>query len=342
MQIVDCDESRGDAWNGFVRRHPEASFYHRFEWRGINRRCFGHQSAFLAAMENGQVVGVFPIVQLKSRLFGNIACSMPFVNYGGPCADRDDIEAALLAEAERVAGRWQSDYLEIRSRRDLGPKYPGSDHKVSMTVALDPDAEKLWNAFKTGHRQDIRKGMKNGFTARFGGAELLDDFYALLSESWRDLGTPIYAKSYFADILRTFAGDVRLCVIYREQEAVATAFDGLHRDTVEGMWLAQKMALRNQNVGYVLYWELIKQACEHGYLHFHLGRSTAHSGGETFKKKWNAELRQLHWQYILRSAPTVPGLNPNNPKYRLAIEAWRRLPIGVTQRVGPAIARSIP
>ena len=43
-----------------------------------------------------------------------------------------------------------------------------------MTLDLAADPEVLWKNFKTGHRQDIRRGYKNGLTARFGGAELLD------------------------------------------------------------------------------------------------------------------------------------------------------------------------
>ena len=108
------------------------------------------------------------------------------------------------------------------------------------------------------------------------------------------------------------------------------------------MWLAQRQAYRNQNVGYLLYWELIRDACEKGFRHFHLGRSTAASGGEMFKKKWNAEANQLYWQYILRPSQSIPALNVDNPKYKLAIETWRRLPVGLTTMIGPSIARSIP
>jgi lipid II:glycine glycyltransferase (peptidoglycan interpeptide bridge formation enzyme) len=108
------------------------------------------------------------------------------------------------------------------------------------------------------------------------------------------------------------------------------------------MWLGMRSEFRKQMVGYVLYWELIKDACERGYARFHLGRSTAQSGGEQFKKKWNAEAVQLYWQYILRTRTDLPRLNPDNRKYRLAIAAWRKLPVGVTQRIGPLIARSIP
>lgn len=341
-EIVRCDDSYRGRWNSFVDATPEASFYHRYEWREINRASFGHQSTYLATVEGEKITGVLPLVRVKSALFGSIGCSMPFVNYGGPVAANAAAEAALMREAVRVADDWRVSYLELRSRRYLGDAHPSADHKVSMTIDLNPDPDVLWAGFKTGHRQDIRRAYKNGLTAKVGGLDLLDDFYAILSTSWRDLGTPIYRKSYFASIIAAFPGAVRVLVVYAGDKPVATAFDGVHAGTVEGMWLGMLNEHRKDGVGYVIYWELIKNACENGYRSFHLGRSTAQSGGETFKKKWNAQGLQLHWHYILRARRDLPQLNVQNPKYQAAINAWRRLPLPVTQAIGPFVARCIP
>lgn len=343
MHIVRCDSSHDLLWNRFVASSPRASFYHRAEWRGVNERCFGHRTCYLAAIESQQVIGVFPLIRLKSLLFGNIACSLPFVNYGGPAASGVAVEEALLAAAEAAANEWRVDYLEIRSRHQLPARYPSSAHKVSMTIDLEADSERLWAGFKTGQRQEIRRAYKNGFAAQFGGAELLDDFYAVLSESWRDLGTPIYSRDYLAGVLHAFPDSTRVCVIYAsDRTPAAGALIGHHNDTVEGMWLGMRDRFRKQLVGYVLYWELVKDACQSGYRHFHLGRSTYDSGGEQFKKKWNAHSTPLHWHYVLRNRTAIPQLNVTNSKFRLAIAAWRRLPVPVTQQIGPMIARSIP
>jgi FemAB-related protein (PEP-CTERM system-associated) len=345
MKIIRCDEAQRASWNAFVDANPHASFYHRVEWRDVNERCFGHRTAYLAAVDGERIVGVFPLVQLKSVMFGNIACSLPFVNFGGPAAESDAVEQRLLEAAADVADEWRVDYLEIRSQRNLGDRYPSSEHKVSMTVDLDANPDNIWNAYKAkvGPRQDIRKGYKNGFTAKFGGLDLIEPFYQVLSESWRDLGTPIYKKAYLETVLATFPAETRVCVVSAaDGTPAAAALCGHHRDVVEGMWLGTRAQFRRDMVGYVLYWELIKDACERGFTRFHLGRSTVQSGGEQFKKKWNAHAVQLYWQYMLRGRDAVPTLNVANPKYRLAIEAWRKLPVPVTQVIGPLIARSIP
>jgi FemAB-related protein (PEP-CTERM system-associated) len=342
MNVIECDDSHQGAWDAYVHASPAASFYHLYGWRGINANEFGHESLYLAAMENGRIVGVFPIVEVKSRLFGNLACSMPFVNFGGPCADSETAENALLDEAAHFVARERVAYLEMRNRRRLGTDLPTSEHKVSMTVDLASDPDILWNAFKTDHRRDIRRADKNGFAARVDGDTLLDPFYEILSESWHALGTPFYRRRYFERILTTFPQNCRICVVFVGDEPAAAAFDGSHGDTVEGMWLGVRGKYRNQMAGYVLYWELIKDACQKGFRRFHLGRSSSDSSGETFKRKWNAYPTQLYWQYVLGTRRAMPALNVQNARYQLAIRAWRRLPAGFTQRLGPFIARSIP
>ena len=319
MKIIRCDRTHDLQWDSFVKESPRASFYHRIGWRDINERCFGHQTTYLAAIEGDRMVGVFPLVRLKSVLFGNVACSMPFVNYGGPCGDTDDIERELLIAAEGVAEEWGVDYLEIRGKRRLDERYPCSEHKVSMSIELDADPEVILGRLKREQRAEIRRAYKKGFTAKFGPG-LIDDFYAVLSEGWRDLGTPIYHASYLKAVLSTFADSTKLCVIYADDGTpVAGAFDGIHNGTVEGMWLGMRSESRKQLVGYVLYWELIRQACEDGHQRFHLGRSSKDSGGEQFKKKWNAEAIQLYWHYVLRKRTRDPELESVEPQ----VPSWR-------------------
>jgi FemAB-related protein (PEP-CTERM system-associated) len=282
-------------------------------------------------------------VQVKSWLFGNIACSLPFVNYGGPCGQDDDVEAALLEAGTGVAEEWGVSYLEMRCKRPLGDRYPCSMHKVSMTIDLEPDPDRVFAAFKGDHRRDIRRAYKYGFTARFGTLDLFEDFYTILCESWRDLGTPIYARDYIRRVLTVFPDATRICVVYAaDGTPAAAAFMGHQGGTVEGLWLGVRGAYRRQMVGYVLYWETIKDACLGGHRVYHLGRSTADSGSEQFKRKWNATPMPLYWHYLLRTRTDIPQLNVRNRNYQLAMSTWRRLPVSLTQRIGPLIAGSIP
>jgi len=342
VKILHCTDADAIAWDSFLGEAPGASFYHLFAWKKINERSFGHRCFYLAALEGERFVGVFPIVYVKSRLFGNILCSMPFVNYGGPCVLGIEAEIALLREAERIVHDISADYLEIRGIRKIEADLPVSEHKVSMTIALESDPDILWRKYETKHRTEIRHAYKQGLHVICGGGEYLDTFYEILSESWKSLGTPLYDKSYFRNVIDAFPDSLRIFLAYHHDVPISVAMNGYFAGRVEGMWLGTRPGDRRQNPGYVLYWEMVKHACENGFRKYHLGRSTIRSGGEFFKKKWNAFPTQLYWQYILGKKKEIPRLNVDNPKYRVAIDAWKSTPAAITNTIGPYLARSIP
>ncbi len=342
IEITCTETQESPDWDEFLNKSPEASFYQLAGWQIINRKHFGHRTFMLSAKQNGKVVGVFPLVFINSKLFGKILSSMPFVNFGGPCAERPDIERSLLKYAESLTLELDCDYMEVRAKKLIDETLPTATNKISMTINLDSDPDVLWNNYASKHRTNIRRVYKNGLTVNSGGIELLDTFYSLLCHSWRDLGTPIYAKRYFREIFEQFDHKVRIFVCYQGKQPIATAFNGLYKGTVEGMWAAALSEARKLQPNYVLYWEMIKHACENGFQHFHLGRSSVDSGGEQFKKKWKAEQTQLYWQYYLNNSMDMPQLNVNNPKYQIAINLWRKLPVPVTTLIGPPLARNIP
>lgn len=342
LRITACTDAEASDWDRFLAGQKAGSFYQRFAWKAVNEQNFGHQTFFLAARRGAQIVGVLPLVLVSSRLFGRILCSMPFVNYGGPCSDDAEATERLLDELVSLARRLQVDYAEIRALEPLARDFPTALHKVSMTIALQPDPDTLWNAFTSKHRTNIRRIYKNGLHVTSGHLDQLDAFYAVLAQSWRQHGTPIYRKRYFADILSAFPQESRVFVVYQGRTPVAAAFNGYYRDTVEGMWAGTDFKYRSLQASYVLYWEMIKDACERGFAHYHLGRSTIESGSESFKKKWNADSKQLYWHYYMPGGQPMPQLNVDNPRYRLAIEAWRRLPTGLTTLIGPPLAKGIP
>lgn len=342
LHVESVDDVHADSWDAFLEGHPQGTFYHLHAWRGINSGHFGHRAFNLAATRDGGIRGVLPMVFLQSRLFGRILCSLPFVNYGGVVAADAEVEARLLAEAVSHADELGADYLEIRSAHPLDTDLEVSTHKVSMTIPLDPDPEVLWKAFTSKHRTNVRRVFKHGIQVEAGGMHLLDDFYDVLAESWRNLGTPIYRKGYFREILARFPGRTRIFICRQQDRPVAAAFNGEFNGVVEGMWMGARPEARRLQAGYALYWEMIRDACERGFTRFHLGRSTVDSGGEGFKRKWNAEAAQLYWYYHMPRGGPMPQLNVDNPKFRLAIAAWRRLPVGITTLAGPPLARSIP
>jgi hypothetical protein len=91
----------------------------------------------------------------------------------------------------------------------------------------------------------------------------------------------------------------------------------------------------------LLYWEAMKRAILDNYRVFDFGRSSYESGQYNFKRQWGAEEVPLHWHYrVFRG--DVPDINPNNPRFALMVRCWQRMPLLLSNRLGPWITRSLP
>ena len=90
-----------------------------------------------------------------------------------------------------------------------------------------------------------------------------------------------------------------------------------------------------------MYYDLMCRAAARGCTLFDFGRSKVGSGAYDFKRNFGFEPEALHYEYHLRRGQNLPETSPSNPKYRLMIALWSRLPLGVANVIGPLISRSL-
>lgn len=334
-----CNEH--DAWNHYVESNPAASLYHRAEWKELIHNVFGHKCYFLYARSNEQVVGVLPLVRLNSKLFGDFMVSMPYFNSGGAIANSLLIEQKLMSAANDLAEKIGTGYIEYRddiTRNSL----PVRTEKVNMILPLPDTEDDLWNSFPSKLRSQIRRAQREEIQVNIGGTECLTDFYTIFAQNMRDLGTPVYGKALFNKILQTFSESSRIITVYHGARPVASAFLLGHKDTLEIPWASTIKGVNHLGINMLLYWEVLKFAIKNQYLYFDFGRSTKGSGTFRFKQQWGAEPKQLYWHYWLPDNVEMPRLNPDNPKFALAINVWRRIPVFITKMIGPFIVKNLP
>lgn len=329
-------------WNRYVQANPAASIYHRAEWRDLIQATFGHAGHyFMARTNDGRVTGILPLIHLNSRLFGNFMVSMPYFNYGGAIADHPAIEQQLIQAANDHAARLGVSHIEYRD--DLPREgLPVRATKVNMILPLPQEKESLWKGFTPKLRAQIRRARREHPRVSCGGAEFLDDFYAVFARNMRDLGTPVYGRQFFSNILHTFPAQSRLMVMHLDKRPVAAGFLVGHRSTLEIPWASALRDVNHLGMNMLLYWSVLEFAVEQEYRQFDFGRSSRDSGTFRFKQQWGARPRQLYWHYWLNAGEELPALNPDNPKYALAINLWRRLPLAITNRLGPSIVKNLP
>lgn len=329
-------------WRQFVESHPDCSNYHRWEWKQVVEESFRWRTFYLMAEDNGSVRGILPLVWQKSRMFGSFLTSLPFLNGGGVIAESAEGKKALVGEAIRIAKQFRAQYLELRQRMDPQLGLPTKTHKVAMILPIKRDSEEMWAGLPHKVRTDIRKGIKSGLTAEFGGEERLEDFYGVFTRNMRDLGTPVYGRHFFSSMLKAFPADHFICVIRHQGKPVAASFLMGYRDRIEAGWSSSRYDYLAMKPNMFLYWKILCFAAERGYRQFDFGRSSIDSGTHRFKKQWGSQELPLYWAYWVPDGVPLPETNKENPRYRFAIWVWQKLPVGLTKLIGPPIVRCLP
>jgi FemAB-related protein (PEP-CTERM system-associated) len=335
-------EASDAAWNQFVRAHDDATGYHLWEWRRVFENGLGHRTHYLGAADSSGIVGVLPLVEVRSLLFGRALSSLPYVNYGGILASTLEAREALLRAASDLAAERSLSYVVLRHRERMFDELPVRTHKVTMLLALQADEKAMWDALDRKVRNQIRKAEKSGVTTRSGGVELLDQFYPVFARNMRDLGTPVYGRSLFQTILKEFPQDARLHLAEVAGQTVAGALSYKYGDVIEVPSASSLREFRALCPNYILYWTIIRTAIHDGLRILDFGRSTPADGTYHFKEQWGAQPIPLSWEYVLRNGSAVPTEDRQSPRFRARIEMWKRLPVPVSTLLGPRIARSIP
>ena len=211
-----------------------------------------------------------------------------------------------------------------------------------MRLTLPDSAEELGKTLGAKTRSQIKRPIREDPKVSIGGIEIVDRFYVVFSRNMRDLGTPVYAKAMFDDILRRFPEESSIVLIEIQGRPAAAAFLLHFRDTTEVTWASADRQFNKISINMFMYWEILKFSIERGSTIFDFGRSTVESGSYRFKKQWGAKPVQLYWNYWLKEGHTLPKMNPDNPKYALAISAWKKLPLRISNLLGPHIVRHLP
>ncbi|MDA5193605.1 FemAB family PEP-CTERM system-associated protein [Alphaproteobacteria bacterium LMG 31809] len=330
------------AWDAFVLAHPDGTFFHRAGWSDVISESFGHRTHYLMAMSGGEIRGILPLTEIRSRLFGRSLISNAFCVYGGPLSLDEEADAALDAAAWKIAEESGIPVLEYRSRRRTRLDWPAKDNLyVTFRKELSGSHDDNLKAIPRKQRAMVRKAIDRGLIGVVDPTP--DRFFAMYSASVRNLGTPVFSRRYFERLMQEFGSeDCDVVTIEHDGQAVSSVLNFYFRDEVLPYYGGGTAAARGLAANDFMYWEVMRRSTEYrGCNLFDFGRSKIGTGAFSFKKNWGFEPEPLVYEYRLAPGAEVPDINPLNPKYRLMVETWKRLPLWLANSIGPFISRDL-
>lgn len=340
-------EIDGPAWDKYVRGHDGSNIYQLWGWKQIIESIHKHRCYFIVARRLDQIVGVLPLAHNKTVLFGNALVSLPFCPYAGPIADDQETHDALLEAARKLCSQLGASHLEVRvlpSEFDFGSQSPKhsefklQDLYVTFRRRLADSEEAMMNDIPRKQRAMVRKGIKNELRARQG---TIAEFFDLYADNVLRHGTPGSPKSFFQAMQNQFGRDCEISIVERKDGlALSGVLSLFYKDEVLPFYAGDKLESRDLAANDFKYWELMRTSAQRGAKIFDYGRSKKKTGPFAFKSNWGFEPTQLLYRYYDLIGP-IPENNPLNPKYRLMIAVWRKLPRFVVDFLGPFIVRGL-
>jgi FemAB-related protein (PEP-CTERM system-associated) len=329
-----------EAWSGFVARCPEATFFHRIEWRDLLEQFFRHRTHYLLAERAGRIVAVLPLAEVKSVLFGHALVSLPFAEHAGVASMEPAAVAPLHAKARQLAESLGVQHLELRNLVRREPQWPEQDLYVTFRKAISGDHEENMRAVPRKQRAMVRRAVSRGLRT-----EVDPDtrrFFPLYMDNMQRHGSPAFPRRYFDELLRTFGRDCEiLSILDKRGRPVSGVLSFYFRDQALPYYGGDVVAARQLAANDFRACELMRRAAERGARLFDYGRSKRGTGAYDFKCNWGFTPEPLHYEYALLKRAAVPQNNPSNPKYRAPIAIWQRLPRAVVSWLGPYLARHL-
>lgn len=341
MIIREFTEDDTANWEQFVDSCGDATFFHRAGWRKVIQNSFGHACPFLLAEDDGQIVGILPLVEIRSFLFGHALISNGYSVCGGPIANDQKVRSALTQEAIARFKESGADYLEYRCPTTQEENWATkSDLYAGFSWVIEEDEEANLKQIPRKQRAVLRKALKHNLTVKF--EESIETLYPLYALSVRNLGTPVFSKKYFENLNQVFGDDCRIVSVYgADGQPLSSVMNFYFKDQVLPFYTGAHPLARRLGASDVQYWHTMRHAVENGFKVFDFGRSKVGTGPYKFKKNWGFEPHPLTHQFYLKEGGEMPNVNPTNPKYRLFIEVWKRLPLPIANVIGPWVVRGI-
>jgi FemAB-related protein (PEP-CTERM system-associated) len=326
----------------FVMEHPGAEPFHRPQWTKAAEAGCRQRGHILLAERRGELLGLLPLTEIRSRLFGSALVSTGFGIGGGILADDPQAGAALAAHALELADRLGCGSVELRG----GPIPDGFTAQdgiyADFARQLPSDDAAILASIPRKQRAEVRKALDFGMTVSIRRDEAdRQAHYAVYAESVRNLGTPVFPRALFDAMLESFGDDANIVTVRSGGRPVASVLSFYFKGCVYPYWGGGTQAARKLRANELVHYELMRHAAARGCTRFSFGRSKYGTGPYSYKKNWGFEPRPLTYAVRTLDGAVPRSVNPKDPKYRLQVALWRKLPLWLANRFGPVIARGL-
>jgi len=324
-------EIKGDVseneWRRFLDVCSDATLYHTPEWKTFLEKTFGYKPRYLFATdESGQLTGMLPLFEVRSRLTGNRLCSVPFAHHCGPIGDSEAVYALLNYELDSFDAS-ETGFIEIRDVVNHG-KFESQNSFSTYILDLSVGSDNIWTNLESNVRRGVRKSQKSGVEVSVTkNIEDLRSFFELNCITKRNIGVPAHPWKFFRNLFECLGDYEQLFLAKYQEEIIGGGIREYYGSTVLAGYAASDPKYSKFNPFNAINWASIEDACRRGYKSYDLGRvSYDNEGLEFFKKRWGTVEKKLFYNYFPQNPVSITS-NRRGRKYKVATMMIQKMPM---------------
>jgi hypothetical protein len=322
--------------------HEDASFFHTSAWARVLSESYNYKPLYFTSVENGKIVSLIPLMEVKSFLTGKRGVSLPFTDHCPPiCNDSVKLEEILnrIIEYGKNAG-WK--HIDLRGDNDYLNAKPASASFYVHSLDLSQGKEKIFSGFRDSTKRNIKRARKENFDVELSNSwESIESFYRLNCETRKYHGLPPQPRYFFQKIFEQIivqdTGFVALAYLQRKAIAGAVYFHfGNQAIYKYGASDRKYLNLRPNNL---IMWKAIEWFAEKDFESFSFGRTESENDGLLqFKRGWGAKETNLnYYKYDLDKDSFVSEKSGTKSSYNL----FKMLPVPMLRIAGNILYRHV-
>lgn len=282
IEIINEDEAK--SWNKFISDY--GCVFHLFEWSQILSETYGYNPVYFALLNKDEDINsVFPTVITPSKKM----VSLPFLDYVNIISKKVELSKTMLDYVLKYCkflGIVNFENYTTNLIRNKHLKFFHSSNTYVLNTALD--FKKIWmDYFSKKRRNLVRKALKNDLVVKQEkNKSFLYEYYKIYLKTMKRLGQIPQSSRLFFNILKYLGKFVEMYSVRLEGNLIAglivlkfnNYFNIWNNASISKYWSYAPNDL--------LYYEVIKNACNMGIKRVDFGSTPLVSGLEHFKKSF--------------------------------------------------------
>jgi hypothetical protein len=297
-------------WDDLVLATGKASFFHSVAWARVLHDSYGYKPLYFTTFENGNLVSLMPVMEVKSWLTGKRGVSLPFTDFCDSFAQNGKAFQEGVEEVEKYGGNQHWKTLEWRGNGEYFVAASPCASYFTHSLELSCPEDQMFERFKSNTRRNIQKAVKEGVRIEIGNSLIaMETYYTLHCRTRKNHGLPPQPFSFFKKIHEhaVSSGKGFTALAFIKDLCVAGAVFLHFGNMAIYKFGASDKAHQHVRPNNLVMWEAIRECARRGCRQLSFGRTDPDNEGLLqFKRGWGTTESELHcYRYDLKKKSFV-------------------------------------